>query len=58
MVDLGAMFFRGRGVKISQQFAVIGLGRFGRGVCETLHGMGYEVLGSDNQERLVNQVLQ
>lgn len=28
------------------------------GVCETLHGMGYEVLGSDNQERLVNQVLQ
>ncbi|URR34654.1 TrkA family potassium uptake protein [Thermosynechococcus sp. HN-54] len=58
MVDLGAMLFRGRGVKLSQQFAVIGLGRFGRGVCETLHGMGYEVLGSDNQERLVNQVLQ
>ncbi|ERN40445.1 K+ transport system, NAD-binding component [Rubidibacter lacunae KORDI 51-2] len=41
----------------TQQFAVIGLGRFGRAVCEELHNMGYEVLGSDRDERLVAQVL-
>ncbi len=29
----------------SYQFAVIGLGRFGRSVCRTLKGMGCEVLG-------------
>lgn len=44
--------------KPGQQFAVIGLGRFGRGVCETLHNLNYEVLGTDNQERLVAQVMQ
>ncbi|ATS18874.1 potassium channel family protein [Parathermosynechococcus lividus] len=57
-MDLGAMLFRGRELNVTQQFAVIGLGRFGRGVCGTLHDSGYEVLGTDNQERLVNQVLQ
>lgn len=57
-MHLGAMLFRGREPRMPQQFAVIGLGRFGRGVCGTLHDLGYEVLGSDNQERLVNQVLQ
>lgn len=41
----------------SQQFAVIGLGRFGRAVCGTLHEMGYEVLGIDSSEELVTQVL-
>lgn len=41
----------------SQQFAVIGLGRFGRAVCGTLHEMGYEVLGIDSKEELVTQVL-
>ena len=40
-----------------KQFAVIGLGRFGRAVCETLHGMGYEVLGIDQGEKAVAQVL-
>jgi len=37
----------------SQQFAVIGLGRFGRSVCRTLKSMGYEVLGVDKREDLV-----
>ncbi|RMF24845.1 MAG: TrkA family potassium uptake protein, partial [Cyanobacteria bacterium J083] len=40
-----------------RQFAVIGLGRFGRAVCASLHKMGYEVLGTDIEEKLVAQVL-
>ncbi len=43
--------------KVNQQFAVIGLGRFGRAVSSQLHLMGYEVLGSDVEEKLVAQVL-
>ncbi len=41
----------------TRQFAVIGLGRFGRAVCGTLHKLGYEVLGTDINEALVAQVL-
>ena len=41
----------------SRQFAVIGLGRFGRAVCSSLHKMGYEVLGTDIDEKLVTQAL-
>lgn len=41
----------------TRQFAVIGLGRFGRAVCTSLHKMGYEVLGTDIDEKLVAQVL-
>jgi trk system potassium uptake protein TrkA len=41
----------------NRQFAVIGLGRFGRAVCGSLHKMGYDVLGTDIDEKLVNQVL-
>ncbi|MEB3268491.1 MAG: TrkA family potassium uptake protein [Leptolyngbya sp.] len=41
----------------NRQFAVIGLGRFGRGVCSTLHSLGYEVLGIDSDERRVAQAL-
>jgi trk system potassium uptake protein len=41
----------------NRQFAVIGLGRFGRAVCSSLHKMGYEVLGTDIDEKLVNQAL-
>ena len=41
----------------NQQFAVIGLGRFGRAVCSTLHKLGYEVLGTDIDERRVAQAL-
>jgi trk system potassium uptake protein TrkA len=41
----------------NHQFAVIGLGRFGRAVCSTLHRLGYEVLGTDVDEKSVAQVL-
>ncbi len=41
----------------NRQFAVIGLGRFGRAVCETLHRLGYEVLGVDSDEKKVAQIL-
>ena len=41
----------------NRQFAVIGLGRFGRAVCSSLHNMGYEVLGTDIEEKLVARVL-
>lgn len=43
--------------KDNQQFAVVGLGRFGRGVCATLHRQGYEVLGTDIDEKRVAQAL-
>lgn len=33
-----------------QQFAVLGLGRFGRSVCRTLYLQGHEVLGLDPSE--------
>lgn len=41
----------------NRQFAVVGLGRFGRAVCGTLHNLGYEVLGVDSDERRVSQIL-
>lgn len=37
----------------SKQFVVIGLGRFGTSVCKTLHELGYEVLGIDQDAELV-----
>lgn len=43
--------------KGNHQFAVIGLGRFGRAVCSTLHQLGYEVLGTDVDEKRVSQAL-
>ncbi len=43
--------------KPNRQFAVIGLGRFGRAVCETLHQLGYEVLGADVDEKRVTDAL-
>jgi trk system potassium uptake protein TrkA len=42
----------------NRQFAVIGLGRFGRSVCETLHNAGCEVLGTDIDEKLVANALE
>lgn len=36
--------------QLRKQFAVIGLGRFGRSVCRTLHEQGHEVLGIDADE--------
>jgi trk system potassium uptake protein len=41
----------------NRQFAVIGLGRFGRAVCETLHKGGYDVLGTDVDEKRVTEIL-
>jgi trk system potassium uptake protein len=41
----------------NHQYAVIGLGRFGRAVCTTLHQLGHDVLGVDNNEKLVSQAL-
>ncbi|MDE5073851.1 MAG: TrkA family potassium uptake protein [Trichodesmium sp. St16_bin4-tuft] len=41
----------------NKQFAVIGLGRFGRAVCETLHNLGYEVLAIDKEEKMVNRAI-
>ncbi|HAX76857.1 MAG TPA: potassium transporter [Cyanobacteria bacterium UBA11372] len=43
--------------KDNKQYAVIGLGRFGRAVCSTLHSLGYDVLGTDVDEKRVAQVL-
>ncbi len=43
--------------KRNQQFAVIGLGRFGRAVCGTLHQLGHEVMGIDSDERRVANIL-
>ncbi|MBC6453410.1 MAG: TrkA family potassium uptake protein [Hormoscilla sp. SP5CHS1] len=54
-MNLSSMsFFRSRR-RESKQFAVIGLGRFGRAVCATLYGMGYEVMGVDRCEKCVDK---
>ena len=49
-------FFRGLRPD-NKQFAVIGLGRFGRSVSSTLMQYGYEVLGIDRSVELVDQAL-
>ncbi|MEM1278774.1 MAG: TrkA family potassium uptake protein [Cyanobacteria bacterium P01_H01_bin.152] len=49
-------FFRSLRTR-NRQFAVIGLGRFGRAVCMTLNSLGYEVLGIDQDEQSVTQAL-
>ncbi len=41
----------------NHQYAVIGLGRFGRAVCTTLHQLGHDVLGIDTSEKLVAQAI-
>lgn len=43
--------------KDNHQFAVIGLGRFGRSVCSTLHKFGYQVLAIDMDEKRVSAAL-
>jgi trk system potassium uptake protein TrkA len=43
--------------KDNKQFAVIGLGRFGRAVSMTLKKLGYEVLGTDIDDKKVSQAL-
>jgi trk system potassium uptake protein TrkA len=49
--------FLTRGRSSSNQFAVIGLGRFGRAACETLRKQGYQVIATDIDEGLVEQAL-
>jgi trk system potassium uptake protein TrkA len=57
-VDLSSLnFFRSIQNHSRQQFAVIGLGRFGRAVSSTLLRLGAEVLGVDQDECKVSQVL-
>jgi trk system potassium uptake protein TrkA len=56
-VNLSALRFFSSLRKDNKQFAVIGLGRFGRAVCATLRGLGYEVLATDVDEQKVAQVL-
>ncbi len=56
-MNLGSLKFLSSLRQENRQFAVIGLGRFGRGVCQSLHQMGYEVLGTDIEEKRVAQVL-
>lgn len=52
----GLNFFRNLKTD-KQQFAVVGLGRFGRAVCAQLHESGYEVLAIDKEEKKVCQAL-
>jgi trk system potassium uptake protein TrkA len=56
-VNLSSLTFFRKMRSPSRQFAVVGLGRFGRAVCSTLHGLGYEVLAVDEDERRVAQAL-
>lgn len=59
MVNLGSLkIFNNMRRDLRRQFAIIGLGRFGRSVCQTLHSLGYEVIGTDIDEKRVAQVLQ
>lgn len=41
---------------MKKQFAVIGLGRFGSSVARTLYQMGFEVMGIDSNEELVEDI--
>lgn len=50
-------FFRSLQPDKNKHYAVIGLGRFGRAVCNTLHQLGYEVMGVDLDEKRVSQAL-
>ncbi|MGE7216964.1 potassium channel family protein [Priestia koreensis] len=47
-------FYNG-GVLVKKEFAVIGLGRFGGSICQTLSDQGMEVLAIDMDEDKVNQ---
>lgn len=39
-----------------KQFAVIGMGRFGQSVANTLYNQGYEVLAIDNSEKKIEEM--
>jgi trk system potassium uptake protein len=58
-VDLSSLgfFSQLRSNTKSKQYAVIGLGRFGRAVCEALHQQGYDVVGIDTNDDRVAEAL-
>jgi trk system potassium uptake protein len=56
-VNLSSLGFFRSLRKDNHQFAVIGLGRFGRSVCSTLHKFGYQVLATDVDEKRVSEAL-
>jgi trk system potassium uptake protein len=58
-VDLSSLgfFSQLRSSSKTKQFAVIGMGRFGRAVCERLHNQGYEVVGIDSDDGRVSEAL-
>lgn len=56
-MNLSSLSFLASRRKKDHQFAVIGLGDFGRAICLTLHSLGYEVLASDIDEKRVSQSL-
>ena len=56
-LDISSIKFLQNLRKESRQFAVIGLGRFGKAVCKTLYNLGHDVLGADTDEKLVAQAL-
>lgn len=43
---------------MAKQFAVIGLGRFGSNVARTLYEMDFEVMGIDENEDRINEIMQ
>ena len=45
-------------LKSKKQFAVIGLGRFGKSIISELSRMGYDVLAIDNDEENLNDILE
>jgi trk system potassium uptake protein TrkA len=58
LVNLSSLsFFQNLRSTKTKQFAVIGLGRFGRAVAATLHKQGYDVLCVDADEEKVAQIL-
>jgi len=59
LVNLSSLnFFQSlRADRKNKQFAVIGLGRFGRAVAGTLYRLGYDVLCIDEDESRVAQIL-
>ncbi|MDZ8050958.1 MAG: potassium channel family protein [Aulosira sp. ZfuVER01] len=56
-MNLSALSFFRSLRKDNHQFAVVGLGRFGRSVSSTLHRLGYEVLATDIDEKRVSEAL-
>jgi trk system potassium uptake protein len=58
-MDLSSLSFFSqlRSSNKTKQYAVIGLGRFGRAVCQGLHNQGYDVVGIDSDDDRVTEAL-